>query len=59
MMIFTGIVVTPFMLYGGTATSKILAPICTLPIAATLVATGVYYGRLEQRSLLETDEFCI
>ena len=49
MMNFTGIVVTPFMLYGGTASSKILAPICTLPIAATLVATGFYYGRLEQR----------
>jgi hypothetical protein len=50
-----GIVLSPFVLYGGTSTAKILAPICTLPIAATLVATGVYLGRAEQQLLAEKE----
>ena len=51
----SGIVLSPFVLYGGTSTAKILAPICTLPIAATLVATGVYLGRAEQQLLAEKE----
>jgi hypothetical protein len=51
----SGIVLAPFVLYGGTSRAKVLAPICTLPVAATLVATGVYLGRLEQEQLAEQE----
>lgn len=52
----SGIVISPFVVYGGTSKAKVLAPICTLPVAATLVATGVYLGKLEHQQLIEEDD---
>jgi hypothetical protein len=59
----TGLVASPFALYGGTQTAKILdmmsqmglrgidsfirSPICTVPVATLMVAAGAYSARLE------------
>jgi hypothetical protein len=45
----SGLVVSPFVLYGGTRGTKVLAPIATLPVAVTCVAVGAYAGILESR----------
>eukprot|EP01051_Picozoa_sp_SAG22_P005460 SAG22_NODE_324_length_12373_cov_23.912254_9_plen_177_part_00 len=42
------IVLSPFLLYGGTATARVLAPVCTMPVAALMVVVGAYYGMLEE-----------
>lgn len=46
------LVLSPFLLYGGTSTARVLAPACTLPVAALLVAVGAYYGYEEEQQQL-------
>ena len=42
------LVLSPFLIWGGTATARVLAPACTLPVAALFVGVGAYYGQIEQ-----------
>jgi hypothetical protein len=49
----TGLVASPFALYGGTQTAKIIAPICTVPVATLMVAVGAYSARLEAEQVEE------